>query len=611
MHGRVYALDDAGKLLGTIDGADIEFKNQAGAIVARIQTEDQGYYQVSLVPGQYFYKVTAAGYKDEDQGRGFSLQRSEGMSIQDFALVKRTTDEPAHQPPQLPIVQIGRLQGHVWERTAQGELVGVPAAVIALRQVSSQQLTKVVTRRDEGEQQLRGSYEVILEEGPWHASASAPGFQTLVDPEPLLITSGNETERDFVLTRQPTPRPEGQGIRGIVRVRAGVPNTPLPADCVLHIDTNTPGKSGIEAIPLSPSGQFQHELAPNAYALEAVASGYRSSHRAPVFVLPGRYTVVELTLVPDASAPASPDDAAPDGPDVPQQPDDLVLLARVVRDSLEGPPRPLPGAAVLVRREDQPFDQALRGTADQHGEVRFALVEPGSYVALAQMNGYQPNGSRIDVAIGSHNETVITLRKLDTTPEQRPPELPPSNGREGEPVEVHGYVVYRDPQSSTGLFGVRDAQLLWRRHGETSNDRPRQISSQRTGDFSLMLAEGEYDVELRSPPGYRGPGNTQVSVALGMPTKYFYVEKVSSRQPDIEQQPTLPSDVQIRIQGYVVTPSNRTGVGYAAVAGAEVVWTPQGGSPGQARIAKSDTGGRFTLTLTEGAYIASVTPPSG
>ena len=465
-----------------------------------------------------------------------------------------------------PTVQIGRLHGQVWERTADGERVGIPNATISLRQDGSTQLTRVITRSIEEQGRGRGTYEIVLQEGDWRASVAATGFQTLVDPEAIRIESGKEQEHDFMLTRMPAPRPEGQGIKGVVRVRADDPDASFPQDVEVHIRPIV--ATGQEADPLavSATGEFQRDLVPNAYHVEAVATGYLPARYSPAIVLPGRYTVVDLTLMPDRQqTPSRPDETLPAEPEQPREPQQAWLVAKVVQDSIEGR-RPLAGAAVLIRKQGQSFDEAMRGTTDRQGEISFPVVEPGSYIALAQMPDYRPGGSRIEVLADQRNETIITLEKLAGGPEPRPPDPPHGSGEQAEPVEVTGYVAYKDPRSSTGLYGVQDAQLLWQPLSNGSPSSPQQTTSGRTGRFALTLPEGEYEVEVSAPPGYRSQAGQRVKVAWGMQPVYLFVEKETQRQPDIEQDPgATPTAVPVAVQGYVLSPSNQTRGGYAAV----------------------------------------------
>lgn len=51
VHGRVYAMDSGGTLLGTVTGATIELKGQSGAGASKITSGENGYYKADLQPG--------------------------------------------------------------------------------------------------------------------------------------------------------------------------------------------------------------------------------------------------------------------------------------------------------------------------------------------------------------------------------------------------------------------------------------------------------------------------------------------------------------------------------------------------------------------------------
>jgi len=149
--GRVFALDDTGLITGIVPGAAIEFKDQAGRSAARLTADKNGYYQTELPPGIYVFKVHADGFKDEDAGRAITLKRSDGYAVHNFSLSKGKTD-PKHKPVPVPPVEIGTLQGRVLEKTADGKLLGIPGARVALRNPKgSPQLTEVVARGPDGD----------------------------------------------------------------------------------------------------------------------------------------------------------------------------------------------------------------------------------------------------------------------------------------------------------------------------------------------------------------------------------------------------------------------------------------------------------------------------
>ena len=127
VHGRVFALDESGQTTGTVPGAKIEFRSLSGAARTPATAGANGYYRIDLPPGRYTYKVTAAGFQDEDQGRGIALELTDGYAVYNFSLIKGENPEQ-RRPPELPTVPMGYLEGRVLEKTAAGELIGVPGA---------------------------------------------------------------------------------------------------------------------------------------------------------------------------------------------------------------------------------------------------------------------------------------------------------------------------------------------------------------------------------------------------------------------------------------------------------------------------------------------------
>ena len=81
----MFALDESGQTTGTVPGAKIEFCSRPGAQQTPTTAGPNGYYRSDLLPGRYTYKVTAAGFQDEDQGRGIVLEfyeRLRGVQLQ-------------------------------------------------------------------------------------------------------------------------------------------------------------------------------------------------------------------------------------------------------------------------------------------------------------------------------------------------------------------------------------------------------------------------------------------------------------------------------------------------------------------------------------------------
>lgn len=92
IHGRVFALDDGGDIVGVVPGATIELTDQAGQNAGTATSDSRGYYKLDVAPGRYSYKVKATGYKQERAGRGVQLQLSEGYAVYNFSLVGTIRD---------------------------------------------------------------------------------------------------------------------------------------------------------------------------------------------------------------------------------------------------------------------------------------------------------------------------------------------------------------------------------------------------------------------------------------------------------------------------------------------------------------------------------------
>src|SRR5262245_6528235 len=115
--GQVLGLNEKGLPVGNVAGARIEFKNRAGKVAASVLSDKKGSYKVDLPPGNYTYKIQAAGFKDEDAGRGISLTLSEGYAVHNFSLIRGKTD-PKQKGPKLAVEAVGTLKGRVQGKTA-------------------------------------------------------------------------------------------------------------------------------------------------------------------------------------------------------------------------------------------------------------------------------------------------------------------------------------------------------------------------------------------------------------------------------------------------------------------------------------------------------------
>ena len=451
LHGHVFALDSAGDITGVVAGAKIEFKNQAGQAVAQVTAGQNGYYQADLTPGVYYYKVTAPGFKDEDVKRGIHCQLMEGYAVQDFWLSAGEND-PEKKPAEIIPVEIGALKGMVLEKKPSGQLVAIPAATLTLQndQPEPQTATVVASPPDRGGKGA-GAYRVTLEVGSWQASVTAEGFDPFFDADPIRIVSGREETRHFILSRpEPKPAPEGQGIKGLISVR-GTGVTPVGPD------RPTPSLSQVKVsmIPLRPAGESIEPVSPDArgdygcnlpvgsYQVTAELPGYKTARSRPRTVFLGRFTVVDLTLVPAAE----PKETAPGV---------LVLLAEVYEhtaDDVTGK-RPLDGATVLVRTPGQDLSQAKRAVSNAEGKVRLKVLSEGTYDALARKDGYRMARATVRISSGGENRAELILEK---EAESMPPSQPPQ-----QELVVRALVYERTSDDVTSKRPLTGAEVIIR-----------------------------------------------------------------------------------------------------------------------------------------------------
>jgi hypothetical protein len=398
MQGQVFALDEQGKLTGVVAGAKIELKTQAGQVAASATSNTNGFYKADLPPGTYFYKVQAQGYKDENVGRGIQLKLSEGYTIFNFSLTKGKND-PNTKPPIIPLLQIGKLQGKVLEKTGDGKLIGIPGALVALRGSKAAGLSSAITSGQSAGQVL-GHYEITLAVDSWQASASAKGFQTAVDPIPIKIVQGQTATRDFILTRNVPIAPANQGIRGTVRIN----NPKLPPGTLppVKISILPLASSGTTASAPGADGQgrYSQDLRPGGYQVIAEATGYITARSGPKAVFPTKYTIVDLTLVP-AATPVTPinRELGFDGTVFGRTGDDVVSR------------RPLAGAAVLLHKQGDATARAMQGTTDAQGRMHLVGVSAGVYQATAQMQGYNPQTINVTISDKGPNRGEFVLSK--------------------------------------------------------------------------------------------------------------------------------------------------------------------------------------------------------
>lgn len=398
IYGRVYAHDDKTKGLELVPGAAIELLDQAGKVVGQATSNDQGYYAIALKGGTYFYRVNAAGYREENSGRGFSLQLTEGDAVLNFTLERGTTD-PNAKPPDLPKVTVGGLIGQVYEKTSTGKLLGVSGATVALRKVGSPRVLIVHTKapvdgKDSG-------YELgSIEAGEWQITAWANGFDPLA-PAAVTVRADDQRDHDILLIRPPEPNPVspvqpgsgGQGtfgvagLRGVISLADASPGHAPPIRATIH---RAGTRTASDPIKLTAEGNYQVGCPPGRYVVRAEAEGYLPRDSEVSDVLSSRYTTVNLRLERRLAE----------------------LLVKVFSAESK---KTLGYATLRLRRPAEPLSKAATQNTDAAGQSLFKPIAAGDYQVLAGMAGFKPEGKSLQVRAGESNKLELYLTP-DTTP---------------------------------------------------------------------------------------------------------------------------------------------------------------------------------------------------
>ncbi|MBC8870876.1 MAG: carboxypeptidase regulatory-like domain-containing protein [Planctomycetes bacterium] len=658
VHGRVMGRDQDGGFAGLVGGANIEFKNQAGNVVARTTASPHGYYKVDLPPGQYLFAVKAAGYKDEDAGRGVRLKLSEGYSVLHFSLTKGPNEPQQEEdhPSEQERVGVARLFGRVFEKTPNGA-VGIAKALVTLRKEGSSELVRVVTRGPGKDDNNAGGYEVILEEGIWWASVSARGFQPLKPDtnnrqEAIVIVANSDEKRDFILSRHQPETPSDQGIKGMVRVLNQDGQTARAPNVQLQILSLPSGKEISGTFSPDNAGGFRRELPRGRYRVVAKAAGYRTAKSPVTFVFRDRYSRVNLTLkpIPESVRPDV-EVAEADGPDVMADEQDdaaqtpIKVLVRVFDAAKK---RPLENAKVLVRKPGQSLADAARGITDPQGEVGLQVDGAGVCAVLAQADGYRPGGVKLSLAQGLNRADIPLSRSAiqppaDTQPGGTDVEREPTPTR--RPFEITVYdAKTRKPLPKTSV------QLIHRPAGGMLSGMAVRRATDLRGEVLLEIPGGAYDVSA-SRHGYLAwnqrmtldPRKYRISIAMrSQPRPTPGTDEQVG--PSTDERDPSPTDAIVTVAGRVYytstsgalslrrpsIPGMTTKPSPVGVPGVKLLWRRLDSSmrPSKAAMSglrvgyrvplqssssstTSGSSGKYSIRLPEGRYQVQVIPPQG
>lgn len=203
VHGRVYGQNEKGDNLGPLANARIELKGDAGGAVVTATTNQFGYYQIAtLKPGAYRYKVEAAGFKLEDEQRGFAMPQDTREFVHDF-LLSQEPKPGASGPAQTHVIQPA-VHGRVYGQNGKGDPIGpIPGARIELLSGKGGPVVATATANSPG-----AYYEVKnLPPADYAYRVSAAGFATEDAGRGFTVPKATlEYVHDFLLSKPPAKR---------------------------------------------------------------------------------------------------------------------------------------------------------------------------------------------------------------------------------------------------------------------------------------------------------------------------------------------------------------------------------------------------------------------
>ncbi len=330
---------------------------------------------------------------------------------------KDASADPSAVSPASTLPKIGFIRGKV---TSDGKPVAY--AVITLEQQDGWLSADGCTNE-------KGEYAFSIASGTWKASVAVRGFHSLSESEPIRVSSGGETTRDFVLQRSRSRiASQGQGIKGTVVLSRGIgrqlPGTPP------HIEVEVvalPEKKAIrQVLPPKPMGRYQRDLPEGGYRVVAQAEGYREVSSPVCYVVPDRYTTVNLVLAPSKVEPTS------------------VVLQVTVIDRLTR--ELLPETTLRCWQSDDSESVASTTITDSHGQALVKTTAGGKYTIEAKCEGYQdrqitvesvPGKTRVQIALATVAPPLTALEVMVIDAETRKPlsDVALNFRRQGQPAE--------------------------------------------------------------------------------------------------------------------------------------------------------------------------------
>ncbi len=563
LRGRV--LEKVSPELRGIPDARITLRREGSRGVAilhsRSTADDQhqaGDYEIALEAGSYRASVRASGFETFVDLQPIEI-RADETTERDFVL----------QRPEPPVATDQGIRGLV---TIVDSGATPPPIRLQIRPLGSAGSAPLEVAPESS-----GVYRQPLAPGRYRVVASAEGFPSAASP-PVYVLSGQFTLVNLTLRAERVPEPQTI-VDVFVYERTPESEQPIPlaGARVALLKAGGDPEAASEAI----TDGTGHAIFPVSSAGEYVASaflkGYRSGTGQGTVAL-GQHHEVGIALEREAVAPRA-----------------LALRVDVIDAANK---RPLAGARVIARHEDESLAEAARGATDAAGTAALVVHRTGSHAALAQLAGYEPAGTKTNVVSGAANRVVIALRPIatvDVRPEPiKPPDERPPDQLPAEPRTVTGYVAYRE--LSGQLRSVPGAKLHWERIAPPAPAASDFAATGKDGRYEVRVPLGTYQVRVDPPAGFEGlleqvPVNPAEEGSRGPQEKYFIVVR-SERPPPVDG--TL-----LAVEGTVVT---EVAGRLSGVRGAEVVFQ----RAQKVEHASAGSGGAFALRLPAERYRVSV-----
>jgi hypothetical protein len=561
LRGSVLEMSPAGKT--GVPAASITLREPGSSQLRTVysrSTADQnkqvGDYEISLPVGTYDAVVTAKGF--ETFKDSISIVIEDGKEAQrDFILSRPHPPTESTGQGVRGVVKIAdesRLQTRPQVQLQVLPLNGGPGLVV---EVSAD-----------------GEFTQDLEPGIYRLVASAEGYPEAAS-RPVYVFSGSYSNVNLILQAERVPHPEtALEVLVVQSSSATGKNQPLPGATVSILKAGAEAGTASEAETDATGHAVFFPQEAGKYTIDAHATGFQGK-TSQVEIIVGQTKSVTLELTPM---------------DAPSNQFTLDVTVTDARTKL-----PLSGVKLMARHADDALARSNRTVTDFAGKAKLIVAHTGSYTLLAQAVGYSPAGTKINVLAEQLNYSVNlamepTAPEVTPEPQQPDDQRPPTGVAPTAPLQVTGFVAYRDEQGQ--LRGVQGAKLVWERIVPSQPPMTMFTTSGENGKYDIKVQKGLHQVRVEPPAGF-GILTEQVQISMDGQSKYFVVVRSNIKPPDSVEK-------LVDVSGVVVTQTpNGSDI---AVKGAEILFSRAAG----VAHAQADDRGKFTIRLPVDSYRAIV-----